>query len=293
MDTAARLQLVQELELAERQLRTPLEHKLAGKVALVTGAGRGLGRAYALRLARLGADVVINDVRMDSATEYGEQLTAPSVVDECKAYGVRSIGIQADVTKKAEVTGMVEQAIAEFGRVDILVNNAGGALTPWDRGFAEMMPEEDYRFILDVNLSSTIFCCQAVLPGMTERGWGRIVNVASQAALEAQTGGWNAHYAVAKAGICHYTRLLALRVGPAGIHVNAIAPGLILASRPIFNNGRADPENLEPAAAAIPLRRLGTPEDCARVVEFLVTDLSDYVTGQIVSVCGGIVRHPF
>ena len=192
--------------------------KLRGKVALVTGSGRGLGRAYALRLAALGADVVINDVNLDAAREFNEPLSAPTVMDEVRACGGRSLGIQADVTKKDQVDAMVEQIVRDLGRIDILVNNAGGALTPFERGFASMMPEADARFILDVNLMSTIFCCQAVAPHMKAQKSGKIINVSSQAGLRGNDTGALAHYCVSKAGVAEYTRLLAGELGPHQCH---------------------------------------------------------------------------
>jgi NAD(P)-dependent dehydrogenase (short-subunit alcohol dehydrogenase family) len=262
----------------------PLPRKLKGKVALVTGAGRGLGRAYALRLARLGADVAVNDIRLDSAREFNEELTAPTVMDECRALGVRATGIEADVTKKAQVEAMVRRAVEELGSLDILVNNAGGMLRPAETGVASTMTEDDLRFTLDVNLMSTIFCCQAAAPVMKAKGWGRIVNVASQAATGGQTLG--VHYGVAKAAIVRYTRSLAAELAPHGINVNCIAPGLILTSRAAVQF-----PNRKDLGPNIPLRRVGVPEDCAKVVEFLCTDLSDYVTGQCLAVCGGMVLH--
>lgn len=267
--------------------------KLQGKVALVTGGGRGLGRAYVLRLASLGADVVVNDINLEAAKEFNEELTAPTVMDEVRAQGSRSTGIQADVTKKDEVEGMVAQIIKEYGRLDILVNNAGGALTPFERGFASTMPEEDYRFIMDVNLTSTVFCCQAAAVHMKEQRSGKIVNVSSQAGLRGNNSGSIAHYCLAKAGIAEYTRLLAGELGPYNITVNAIAPGVVVTSRAMVQFGRGvDPVKTAEQEKNIPLRRLGVPEDCARVVEFLTTDLSDYVTGQIIPVCGGMVLSP-
>ena len=267
--------------------------KLTGKVALVTGGGRGLGRAYVLRLAGLGADVVVNDINLESAHEFNEELTAPTVMDEVRAQGVRSLGIQADVTRKDQVEAMVEQIVRELGRIDILVNNAGGALTPFERGFASTMPEEDLRFIMDVNLMSTIFCCQAVAPHMKAQRSGKIVNVSSQAGLRGNNTGAIAHYCVAKAGIAEYTRLLAGELGPANVNVNAIAPGVVVTSRAMVQFGRGvDPVKTAEQEQSIPLRRLGVPEDCARVVEFLCTDLSDYVTGQVIPVDGGMVLSP-
>jgi len=167
--------------------------KLTGKVALVTGGARGLGRAYVLRLASLGADVVVNDLDLDAAREFGETLTAPTVMDEVRAHGVRSLGIQADVMRKDQVDAMVEQTVRELGRIDILVNNAGGALTPFERSFASLMPEADLRFILDVNLMGTVFCCQAVVPHMKRQGGGKIINVSSQAGVRGNDTGAIAH----------------------------------------------------------------------------------------------------
>jgi NAD(P)-dependent dehydrogenase (short-subunit alcohol dehydrogenase family) len=267
--------------------------KLRGKVALVTGSGRGLGRAYALRLASLGADVVINDINLDAAREFNEELTAPTVMDEIRAYGGRSLGIQADVTKNDQVEAMVGQIVRELGRIDVLVNNAGGALTPFERGFASTMPEADVRFIMDVNLMSTIFCCQAVAPHMKAQKSGKIVNVSSQAGVRGNDAGHIAHYCIAKAGIAEYTRLLAGELGPHNINVNAIAPGVVITSRAKVQFGRGvDPVKTAEQEKRIPLRRLGTAEDCAKVVEFLATDLSDYVTGQVICVCGGMVLSP-
>ncbi|MCL4507937.1 MAG: SDR family oxidoreductase [Chloroflexi bacterium] len=265
---------------------------LEGKVALVTGAGRGLGRAYALRLARAGADVVINDIRLDSAKEWNEELTAPTVMDEIRNLGRRSLGITADASKKSQVEAMVEQIVAEMGRLDILVNNAGGALTGTADSTPSVMSEENLRFILDINLMSTILCCQAAVRPMKEQGYGKIVNVSSQAGVKAGGNGTLAHYSVAKAGIAHFTRVLAAEVGPWGITVNCIAPGLILTSRAIGQLNRNNPVTRAAAEKNIPLRRMGLPEDVAKVVEFFASDLSDYVTGQVLPVCGGIVLSP-
>lgn len=263
-----------------------MERKLVGKVALVTGAARGLGRAYAHRLAQLGADVVVNDIDLEAWREFDEPLTAASVADECRACGVRALEVQADVSDRAQVDELVARAVAEFGSLDIVVNNAGGMLRPAAGSTAVAMAEDDTRFILDVNLMSTIACCQAAVPVMRERGWGRLVNIASQAGTRG-AGGNLCNYGIAKAGIIHYTRCLAAEVGPWGITVNALAPALIRTSR-----ASAQFPEREEAAKWIPLRRLGVPEDCAKVVEFLVTDLGDYITGQTIGVCGGVLLHP-
>jgi NAD(P)-dependent dehydrogenase (short-subunit alcohol dehydrogenase family) len=260
--------------------------KLRGKVAIVTGAARGLGRAYALHLARLGADVVVNDVDMAAAKVYYEELTAPAVMDEIRAIGPRSLGIVADVTDRIQVDRMVERVLSELGHVDILVNNAGGALVPGP-SYATSVPEADFRQMMDINLMGTIFCCQAVSGPMKEQRSGKIVTVGSQAGLRSQGGGGGTAYSVAKAAIHHYTRKLAGELGPFGITVNCIAPGWILSSRAIAG-GRNSTESRERLESEIALKRLGLPEDCAKVVEFLVTDLSDYVTGQVIPVCGGV-----
>ncbi len=257
-----------------------MERKLIGKVAVVTGAGRGLGRACALRLAELGADVVVNDIRLDAAAEFGEELSAPSVADECRAFGVRSIGIAADVTDRAAVDAMFARAAAELGGVDILVNNAGGMLRPPERSAASTMDIDDFDFIMDVNMKSTIYCCQTAATLLRARGGGRIVNFSSTAAFGGSTTFTS--YGMAKAAILRYTRSLAHELGPDGINVNCIAPSLIASSRALAQF----PDRVD-AAERIPLRRLGKPLDVAKVVEFLCTDLSDYVTGQCIVICGG------
>ena len=259
--------------------------KLDGKVAIVTGGARGLGRAYVLHLARIGADVVVNDINLDAAKEYDEALTADTVMDEVRAMGRRSLGIQADVTDQAQVNAMFEQVLAEFGHVDILVNNAGGALVKGP-SFASNVPEADFRKMMDINLMGTIFCCQAAAKPMMAQKSGKIVNVGSQAGLRS-TGGGGTSYSVAKAAIIHYTRKLASELGPYNVNVNCIAPAWILSSRAIAG-GRNSPEMRERLLKEIPLGRLGMPDDCAKVVEFLTTDLSDYVTGQVISICGGV-----
>lgn len=266
--------------------------KLAGKVAVITGAGRGLGRAYALRLASLGANIVINDIRLDAAREFDEELTAETVMAECEALGVRSLGVEADVTVKPEVERLFAETLSAFGRVDILVTNAGGVLRPAEQGQASLVSEDDWRFIMDVNLTSTVFCCQAAAVPMKEQKSGKIITVSSQAGLRGNPGGGVAHYCVAKAGVVEYTRLLAGELGPYNINVNSIAPGLVLTSRANKQFNRNSLENVEKAIKNIPLRRMGLPEDCAKVVEFLATDLSDYVTGQVIPICGGMVLSP-
>ncbi|MEZ5278330.1 MAG: SDR family oxidoreductase [Opitutaceae bacterium] len=258
-----------------------LDQKLAGKTAIVTGAGRGLGRAYAVRLARLGANVAVVDLNLNSAEEFGEIVPDGGVAAECASFGVRAIGIQADMTRRDAVDAMVSRVNDELGSVDILVNNAGGMLRPAEVSSAMDSSEEDFRFIMDVNLMSTVFCCQAAGRLMKAQGGGRIVNVASVAAVKA--GLRLVSYGTAKAAIIRYTRSLARELGPHGINVNCIAPAIIASSRAM-----AEYPERRAMAADIPLRRLGELEDCAKVIEFLCTDLSDYVTGQCIAICGGL-----
>lgn len=262
--------------------------KLKGKVALVTGGARGLGRAYVLHLAKLGADVVINDIDLNAAAQYNEELGAESVMAEVEALGCRALGIAADVTDQDAVNAMFEEVSGHFGRLDILVNNAGGALNVPPQNSAATVSAEHYNFIMDINLTGTIFCCQAASPIMRGQGSGKIVNCASQAGLWSGKSGSNVAYKVAKAGVVQYTRILAAELGPHNICVNAIAPGFILSSRAVAG-GRNQGELRAKLESEIALGRLGLPEDVAKVVEFLVTDLSDYVTGQCIPVGGGYV----
>jgi len=266
-----------------------VEKKLEGKIAVVTGAARGLGRAYALRLANLGADVVINDVDLHSYTQFDEEISGDTVVDEVKSLGRRSIGIECDVTDKQKVDAMFERVLAEFGRVDILINNAGGLQVNPETSYASTIPEEDFRREFDRNLMSCIFCSQAASIPMKKQRSGRIVNMSSQAGLRASPNGYYSSYGVAKAGVISYTRYLAGELAPFGINVNCMAPAFIGTARLTKRQIEAGPGSREAIEKMIPLGRIGTPEDCAKVVEFLVTDLSDYIVGQCIGVCGGVL----
>ncbi len=262
--------------------------KLKGKVALITGAGRGIGRAHALRLASLGADIVINDINLDSHKEYNETITAPTVMDEVRALGVRCIGLQADVTQKNSVNAMIQNAVDAFGTIHILVNNAGGLAGDVMKSFASSVDETDLMATINRNLVGTIFCSQAVSEIMKKQHWGRIINTSSQAGMQSQQGGVYASYGAAKAGVIAYTRYLAQELGPFGITVNCIAPAYVATERLVthfFSQMKNPAETL-----GIPLGRLATPDDIAKVAEFFVTDLGDYVTGQCLSVCGGAIK---
>jgi NAD(P)-dependent dehydrogenase (short-subunit alcohol dehydrogenase family) len=259
--------------------------KLRGKVALVTGGGRGLGRAYVLHLARLGADIVVNDINLNSAQEYNETLQAETVMAEVEALDCRALGVEADITNKAAVDTMFEQVMETFGRLDILVNNAGGNLRSENEQSASAASPEHYQYIMDINLTGCIYCCQGASRLMKPAKSGKIVNVASQAGLWSGRNGGGMPYKLAKAGVVHYTRILAAELGPYGINVNCIAPGFIASSRTAPYWERIGSELTD----QIPLGRVGRPEEAAKVIEFLATDLSDYVTGQCIPVCGGYV----
>jgi NAD(P)-dependent dehydrogenase (short-subunit alcohol dehydrogenase family) len=262
--------------------------RLAEKTAIVTGASRGLGRAYALRLARLGANVVIVDRDLKSAAVYGEELSAASVRDEVIALGRRSIEVEADLTQRRAADHVVSTTLDTFGSIDIIVNNVGGLITPMERSMASVIPQEDIAIMLNVNLMTTIHCCQAVAPVMKEQKSGVIINVSTAAARSIAAGGRMAIYGAAKAAVVQYTRSLASELGPFGIRANCLAPGIILTGR-IKQQAQARGLGTAADVDRVALRRLGDAEDCAGVVEFLATDLSRYVTGQCISVCGGSV----
>lgn len=266
--------------------------RLRDQVAIVTGAARGIGRGFALRLARLGCHVVIADLNLNSAADFGEELAASTVPDEIVALGRHSIGVEGDLTRRSDVAVLVDRAMAEFGRIDLLVNNAGGAVVPIEGSTASAMTDEDMHKMFDLNLMTTIHCCQAVVPHMRRQRGGNIINVASTLGLDAaHRGGRMAHYGMAKTAVVQYTRFLAIELGPEGIRVNCIAPGSTATARVV---AQAKARNMVTDAdlPKIPLRRFATVEDMAGPLEFLATDLSSYVTGQCISVCGGKVLTP-
>ncbi|QQS12163.1 MAG: SDR family NAD(P)-dependent oxidoreductase [Rhodospirillales bacterium] len=237
---------------------------LAGRVALVTGASRGIGRAVALALGAAGADVAVN-FRAKAAE-------ADAVVAALRALGRRAVAVGADVSDAAAVAAMAARVEAELGPVDLLVNNAGIGVT---RGVDDLT-EADFDLTLAVNLKSAFLCTRAVLPGMRARGWGRIVNVTSGAARGAGVIG--PHYNASKAGMEGLTRGYAARVVKEGITVNAVAPSLILTD---MVAGAA-----EARARLVPVGRLGTPEEVAQAVVMVMGNA--YMTGQTIQVNGGM-----
>lgn len=262
--------------------------KLDGRVAIVTGAARGIGRAYARRLASLGARVAVCDINLRSYAEYeGEaaDMTADSTVDEIRLGGGEAIGFEFDVGERDAVFAMVDDVVKAWGSADILIANAGGGRGSIAETTAATVAPELIELVTRMNLFGTMHSCAAVAPYMKERRWGRIVTVASIGGINANVGGGYAHYGANKAAIAHYTRFLAQELGPWNINCNCIAPGVIETARIVQLMGRHRGNNA--VAPAIALRRHGTPEDCAKVVEFLCTDLSDYVTGTLIPVDGG------
>ncbi len=258
---------------------------LFGRTALVTGGARGLGRIYALRLANLGADVGVIDINLHSFRDFKEEaelLTADTVVEELKNKGVKAAGAEADIGNLNQVLSAVSAIVSELGDIDILVANAGGGFGHLNENNASIMDLNLYRKTMDRNLDGTVYTAMAVVPMMKKKGYGKIITVASIAGLYPCPEGAFAAYGTAKAAIIMYTKYLAQELGRYGINVNCIAPGRIMTGRMV---GRM----YKDAINGIALGRVGRPEDCAGVVEFLATDLSDYVTGTVIEVTGGFV----
>jgi 3-oxoacyl-[acyl-carrier protein] reductase len=275
-----------------------LEIDLSGRVALVTGGSRGLGRADALTLAQTGADVVIADIQIESdesadAERYGPLAQAArsqglihteETAQEIEAMGRRALALKCDVTDTAQVEGVVSRTVEELGSVDILVNNAG---TLDHVGQLENQIPELWERDLRVNLTGAFNCCRAVWPHMQERGWGRIVNMASVAGT---LGGFGqASYATTKAGLLGFTKSLALEGARHGITVNAIVPGIIGTEAFHFGNQQMNERMVKRTA----LRRPGEPQEIANAVAFLSSDLAAYITGVGLNVSGGIELFTF
>lgn len=261
-----------------------------GKVAIVTGAARGIGRGIALRLARAGADVAIIDIDLEGARVWGEELTAASVPDEIRALGRRSAAVQADLGDYAAAQDAVRTLIAEMGGVHFLVNVAGGGITPMETSQAATTSSEDMEKLFAANYKSAVACSQAVLPTMREQRFGSIVNITAQSGCFAPPMGFLSHYGAAKAAVNHFTRSLAGQVGPDGVRVNAVAPGFVATAR--ISGQKMTGDSAASFEQSVPLRRLGTPDDIAKAVEFLTSDLSDYITGQVLAVNGGSTLGP-
>ncbi|AEF93956.1 3-oxoacyl-(acyl-carrier-protein) reductase [Desulfotomaculum nigrificans CO-1-SRB] len=243
---------------------------LNGKVAIVTGASRGIGKAIALAMAGAQADIVVNYAGRSEAAEE----TAAAI----RQLGRRALVHRADVSNTQEVQQMVEATIAEFGKVDILVNNAGITRD----NLILRMKEEDWDTVLAVNLKSAFNTIKAVAKPMVKARYGRIINVSSVVGIYGNPG--QANYAAAKAGLIGLTKTMAKELGPRNITVNAVAPGFITTDM----TEHLSTEAKEKLTSSIALNRLGRPEDVASLVAFLASDFCGYITGQVIAVDGGL-----
>ena len=244
---------------------------LTGKVALVTGASRGIGQATAIELAKAGADVVVNFI--------GNEAVAQETVEKIEALGRKAIKIKANVGDADDVQAMVDEAIATFGHIDILVNNAGITRD----GLLIRMKDSDWDEVLNINLKGVYLVTKAVAKLMVKQRAGRIINMTSVSGVTGNVG--QANYAAAKAGVIGFTKTCAKELAARGITVNAVAPGFI-------ETAMTDvlPEKIkEGIAATVPFGRMGQPEEIASVVTFLVSDFASYITGQVLNVDGGMV----
>ena len=243
---------------------------LADKVAIVTGAAQGIGRAIAETLARHGADIVVADMDPGRAEE-----TAATVTQ----LGRRALAVKVNVANWDEVKGMADRVVKEWGKVDILVNNAGITRD----GLLLRMREEDWNLVLQVNLTGTFYCTKAVLMPMTKQRYGRIVNIASIVGVMGNVG--QANYAASKGAVIGFTKTAAREYASRNVTVNAVAPGFI--DTPMTQG--LSPEVKDQLQKQIPLGRLGQPADIAEAVRFLVSDEAGYITGQVLHVNGGML----
>jgi NAD(P)-dependent dehydrogenase (short-subunit alcohol dehydrogenase family) len=246
---------------------------LNGKVAIVTGARRGMGKAHALLLAKSGAKVVVSDIIEEDCKK---------VVDEIKKETGEAIAVKCDVTKKDEVENMVKLAVEKWGKIDILVNNAGIVQF---KSFLEMT-ESDWDRTLDINLKGQFLCAQACGKVMVKQKSGSIVNIASIEMGQVGRGmPYLSHYSASKGGLVALTQALAVELAPYNIRVNAVAPGAI--NTPIAEGQNIDPKMMEATMASIPMRRIGQPEEVSKLVLFLASEDSSYMTGSTVVIDGG------
>lgn len=243
---------------------------LANKVAIITGAGRGIGRAIALKYAQEGASVAITDLKIDESVE--------AFIKELEALGVKAKAYASNAANFDDAHKLVDEVVADFGRIDVLVNNAGITRD----GLMMRMSEEQWDLVINVNLKSAFNLIHAVTPVMVKQRSGSIINMASVVGVSGNAGQTN--YSASKAGMIGLAKSIAKELGARGVRANAIAPGFIVTDM----TGALSEEVRKQWEAQIPLRRGGTPEDVANVATFLGSDLSSYVSGQTIHVCGGM-----
>jgi 3-oxoacyl-[acyl-carrier protein] reductase len=244
---------------------------LTSKTALITGSGRGIGKEIAVKLAKAGADVAISDIDLETA-----KATAAEIAS---GYGRKAVAVAADVSKAADAERMFAETLEAFGKLDILVNNAGITRD----GLLMRMKEEDWDLVLNINLKSAFLCCKEAARPMMKARSGKIINIASVVGLMGNAG--QANYSASKAGMIGLTKTLAREFASRSINVNAIAPGFI---RTAMTDKLTDAEK-EKLSSQIPMAKLGSPEDVANAALFLSSPLSDYITGQVITVDGGLV----
>ena len=261
---------------------------LAGKTAIVTGGGRGIGEGIALVFAEAGADIVL-------AARTKEQLD--QAADKVRKMGRKCLAIPTDITDGAQVQQLVEKTIAEFGKVDIMVNNAGGTvikpvapLPPFESNMTRLVPDffagtndEEWQRLIDTNLTSVFLCCRAVGPQMIKQGKGKIINISSIGSIRGSA--YRASYSATKAGVTMFTKSLALEWARYGINVNAIAPGTFKTSLTAWFT--EDEKGIEKMKRRIPLKRMGDLKEIGYLSVYLASDASNYLTGQIVYIDGG------
>lgn len=264
---------------------------LSGKVAIITGGARGIGLTYALRLASLGANVAVADLNLRSAEQYkreAERLAGGSLEETLRSQDVDVLLGEFNAADGEANIAFARRVHERWGHIDVLVANAGGGSNT-SGSYAAELSVASVVATFERNFLSTVATCTAVAPYMKAQRGGKIITVASMAGCAAFSGR-SADYAAAKAAVAHYTRMLAQDLAAHGVNVNAIAPGFIASGQWQARFAHDDPQEIEEWAAKVPMGRVGTPEDCANVVQFLATSLSDYVTGEVIAVDGGMLR---